>query len=117
VADTFTALVTPRPHREALLPFHAMKILLNDVKNGVFDSNVVRALLDTVSVYPIGSFVELNDRRVAEVIRANPGQFTRPIVELYDGRSGARNTVVIDLAKDLQVEVSRSIAKPELSRV
>ena len=62
------ALVSPRPHRPALLPYHAITKMLLDVKEGLFDSTVVRGLLHTVSLFPIGSFVELSDGRVGKTI-------------------------------------------------
>ena len=114
VADTFTALVTPRPHREALLPFHAMRTILGDVKSGLFRSEAVRALLDTVSVYPIGSFVELNNGQSAQVIRVNRGNYTSPIVQVWN-QGLDQDPVIIDLANEPKLEVSRCIAEPKLA--
>lgn len=51
VADAYVALVSPRPHRPALLPYHAMAKMLTDVKEGLFDAQSVRALLNTVSLF------------------------------------------------------------------
>ena len=62
VADAYVALISPRPHRPALLPYYAIKKMLEDVADRLFDSTAVRALLYTISLFPLGSFVELNNR-------------------------------------------------------
>ncbi|MCH8840613.1 MAG: HD domain-containing protein [Planctomycetes bacterium] len=61
VADVYVALVSPRRHRPALMPYYAVEHLIYGVKNGQFDSSVVRALLRTVSLFPIGSYLKLAD--------------------------------------------------------
>ena len=73
VADVYVALVSPRPHRPGTIPYHAMERILHDVKAGLLDPNVVSALLRTVSLFPIGSFVGLSDGRIGKVIRTNGG--------------------------------------------
>ena len=114
VADTYTALVMPRPHRAVLLPFYAIKIIREDVKMGLYDAGVVRALLETISVYPIGSFVQLNDERFAQVIRANRGEYVRPIVQVCE--TSDQGPVVIDLVQTSGIEVKCCTAEPELSQ-
>src|SRR5690606_27821163 len=83
VADTFTALVARRPYRPGMLPYHAMVQMLRDVGAGLYDGQIVRALLNTVSLFPIGSFVALNDGRVGRVLRSNGAFYDRPMVECW----------------------------------
>ncbi len=82
VADTFVAMVSPRPHRLGMLPYKVMQYMLLAVKHGLFDANVVRGLLQTTSLFPIGSYVELNDGRTARVVRAHRELFNKPVVEI-----------------------------------
>lgn len=105
VADAYVALVSPRPHRPALLPYHAMAKMLADVKAGLFDPQAVRALLNTVSLFPIGSYVELNNAWVGKTIRANGAAYDRPIVEVWRRNNLTTAPQVVDLAKapDLKV--------------
>lgn len=81
VADTYSAMVRPRPHRDAFTPYEAARKVLLEVKDERFESRIVRAFLDTVSIFPIGSKVVLNNGTVARVIRSNAVQHTKPIVE------------------------------------
>ncbi|QDU97178.1 HD-GYP domain-containing protein [Lignipirellula cremea] len=103
IADAFVGMVSPRPHREAMTPYHAIKSILIGVRNGAFDSAGARALLETVSLFPLGSYVKTNDQRVGRVIRANRSSYTRPIVELWT--SGSTETSIVDLQQtpDLRI--------------
>lgn len=82
VAHEFTALTNPTRYRPAFAPYHAMLLLLNPPKQRCHDPLIVRALLRTVSLFPIGSSVVLEDGREAKVIRGNPEHYTQPIVEI-----------------------------------
>lgn len=113
VADVFVALVSPRPYRPALLPYYAMVQLIKDRGRGLFDENATRALLATVSMFPIGSFLEMSDGRVGRVIRANGEEFLRPIVELREYQSPNGNCELIDLSQDERLRIIRPLKTPE----
>lgn len=106
VADVFTAMTSPRPHRAAIIPYEALEYLLRGGQNGLFDRGAVRGLLRTVSLFPIGSYVELNDGRVGRVMRSNGDAYTRPIVEVWD--RGALNTEpqIVDFSQETQLEIA-----------
>ncbi len=78
--DAYAAICSERPHREAMSPYEGMAWLLQETHEGRFDREVIRDLLDCISLFPIGTFVRLSDGRTARVLRANPGQHTRPVV-------------------------------------
>jgi HD-GYP domain-containing protein (c-di-GMP phosphodiesterase class II) len=105
VADTFTALVSRRPHRAGMLPYHAMVKMLQDVGAGLYDGAIVRALLNTVSLFPIGSFVALSDGRVGKVIRANVAAYDRPMLEVWARADLDSPPIVIDLGDESQREL------------
>lgn len=106
VADVFVALVSPRPHRAALLPYDAMEQVIRDAHFGLLDARVVRALLSTVSLFPIGSFVMLSDIRVARILRANGNSYSQPVLAAMHHERLAEPAEIVDLLvrDDLQVE-------------
>ena len=110
VADVFVALISPRPYRQPLLPYQAMEHLIRAAGGGSFDSNAVRALLRTVSLYPIGSCLELADGRVGRVLRSNPDSYTRPIIEAWRPRELEAPAEIVDLFLDTDVKVRRPLA-------
>ncbi|MEX0714986.1 MAG: HD domain-containing phosphohydrolase [Planctomycetaceae bacterium] len=108
VADVFVALVSPRPHRPGLMPYHAMERIIQGTHQGLYDAEVARALLHTVSLFPIGSYVEASDGRVGRVLRSNRDLYTRPVVEL--SRPGVPGeAAVIDLSKEPGLSIVRPL--------
>ena len=96
VADVYTALVSPRPHRPGLRPYFAVERLLYDAAAGRLDPLAVRALLTTVSLVPLGTPVELTDGRHARVLRTST-TFHRPVVEVTAATNDAP-AEIIDLS-------------------
>ena len=109
VADVFVALMSPRPHRPSLIPYRAIERILHDTKVGLYDPGVVRALLRTVSLFPLGSYVELSDGRRGQVIRAGGDQYTRPVVEIQGNGGGPRTSSVVDLREEKDLRVVRGL--------
>lgn len=113
VCDAFVALTSHRPHRRAYDSYEALEVILAETKLGRFDPNVVRGLLQTVSLYPIGSYVMLNDGRLGQVLRNNPTSYDRPIIRIAGGHSQMQ---LVDLESEphLQVVKCRSGVKTPL---
>jgi len=109
VADAYVALVSPRPHRPALLPYHAVAQMLADVKAGLFDAQAVRALLNTVSLFPIGSYVELSNSLVGRTIRSNGASYDRPIIEAWRRDNLTAAPQVVDLVKTPDLKVVKPL--------
>ena len=111
VADVFVASISPRPHRPGKLPYVAMEHLIQGTRDQWFDPAAVRGLLKTVSLFPIGSYVEMQDGRVGRVIRANGDDYARPIVELWDSDNMAAKPTVVDLSAETECKVARPLAE------
>jgi HD-GYP domain-containing protein (c-di-GMP phosphodiesterase class II) len=109
VADAYVALVSPRPYRPAMLPYHAMAKMLRDVKAGLYDSQAVRALLNIASLFPVGSYVELNNTFVGKIIRANGTAYDRPIAEVWRRTNLSAAPQVVDLLKETDLKVVKPL--------
>lgn len=109
IADAYIALVSPRPHRPGMLPYKAVEWMLAGVNSGLFDPVAMRALLQTISLFPIGSFVELSDNRVGKVIRANGDAYHRPVISAW--KKGATHLLpdVVDLKDQTDVSIVRPL--------
>lgn len=86
LADVYIALIHPRSQRRGLTSHDAVKELLSS--SALFSSNALKCLLTIISVYPVGTWVELNSHDVGKVIRLNPGQPLRPVLELVCDHHG-----------------------------
>jgi hypothetical protein len=116
VADAYISLTSEMRGRPAVIPCDAMVCLLYQGRQGTFDREAVRALVRTLSMFPIGSHVRLKDGSEAKVLRANRTQYTRPMVQrLFDEKGiridSAHETSVIDLAES-EIDVQEPLPTP-----
>jgi HD-GYP domain-containing protein (c-di-GMP phosphodiesterase class II) len=109
VADAFAAMICDRPHRGAFTAKHAITEIVRNTKAGLYDPEIARGLLNTVSLFPIGSLIEVSDGRVGIVIRSNHQDFTRPIVELWASTNFKERGEVVNLSTASELCIVRSI--------
>ena len=107
VADTFTALCAPRPYRPGMAPHHAVARTLREAAAGKLDAAAAKALLQTVSLFPLGSRVALDDGRRGRTLRATADP-ARPVVEL-DPPGGCAGRGVPGELVDLSVRADRRV--------
>lgn len=115
-ADMYVALTEAKPWRSALAPYAAMECLVRMAKTKDVSPDVVRAMLNIMSLFPIGSYVTLNDGSVAQVMRRNGDKYTKPIVQVVQDANGnpvPRNSqeAMIDLA-DSTVQIVQALPTP-----
>lgn len=91
LADLVDALVTPRPYKKRVSPHHALREVLVHAKQQ-FAYDVLKALGDEITLYPVGSCVRLNTGERAKVGRVNPRYPLRPFVRI-EGRSSGESGV------------------------
>jgi len=98
VADAYISMINNRPHRNSMIGYSAMKSLLND--NGRhFDPKILKAFLESMGIYPIGSIVQLNTSAIGRVVESHAEAPLRPAVELIIDEYGNRlsEREVVDL--------------------
>ncbi|MCQ2573835.1 MAG: HD domain-containing protein [Treponema sp.] len=81
VACTFEAITAPRSYKDERSTFDAMVEMLKNA-NHQYDDAAIKALLYSVSLFPIGAYVFLKNGKVAEVIDVNPDNPKLPVVQL-----------------------------------
>lgn len=87
VVDAFVAMTAQKAYRSALLGYDAMKTLLAD-KGRRFDYEVIKAMIQSVGVYPIGSIVLMNDTSIARVVGIAPEAPLRPSIRVLIDETG-----------------------------
>lgn len=111
IADTLCAMVHKRSHREALTPHAALDKVLKMAQMNFLDPNLVKALLRYLSVYPIGSFVELASGRIGRVVEANSEDPMHPVISILRNEKGQplpmRQIQQVDLMKEKNEKVAR----------
>lgn len=105
--DTYEVLLHPREHRDALVPPVGIQEIISR-KGSCFDSGLVTALIKSVSVYPVGCYVQLSTGETGRVIRTSKNNPVRPVVNLILNAEGKR---IPDQALDLSTEYLHSIRR------
>lgn len=82
VADIYDALISPRPYRRTFSPHEAIQELLDCQDHLGYSRPVVRALIQQLSLFPVGCRVRLSSDEIARVIQGNNRSPLRPVVEV-----------------------------------
>lgn len=114
IADSYEAQISSRSYREKQSFYHAMKNLLSSGVNR-FDPVILRVFLSKMSVYPIGSLVELSDGGVGLVIGSVPRKPLRPIIKLiFDSeKNRLSDLIIINLLDETALFVNRVLDEKE----
>jgi HD-GYP domain-containing protein (c-di-GMP phosphodiesterase class II) len=114
VVDEYDSLVHKQREAANLTPSEALGQVYAKAKR-LFPEEVVVALIQTLSVYPPGSIVELSDRKVGLVLSLNVEARMRPMILLYDPSATGDHPTIIDLAKDTGRFIVRGLPKQHLT--
>ena len=105
IADVYDALTSERVYKKAISSNNAMMIIISE-SGKHFNPELVTLFQKTVGIYPIGSFVKLNNGYIARVIDQNEG-IVRPVIQVMFDDTGKKlgDQVVINLmdSKDLYI--------------
>lgn len=111
LADVFDALLTPRAYRRKMLPHEAIRELLM-VEKAAFSSQVIKAMVEQFSVFPLGTTVRLNTGEVGVVAHLNQRFPLRPVVRISQGvdRGLLAEPKDVDLSKTTLVHIVEVLA-------
>jgi HD-GYP domain-containing protein (c-di-GMP phosphodiesterase class II) len=115
VADVYDALTTDRPYRKKFLPYDAVRLIVSRADDE-FYADTVRAFVESVSIYPLGSLVKLNTEEIGMVIKINRKAIVRPTIRILFDSSGniMENPINIDLIKDRERYIICAIDEEEV---
>ena len=116
--DVFDALVTPRPYRRRFFPHEAVRELLV-AERSAFPREIVKALVEQLSAYPLGTLVKLTTGEVGSVVGINEHYPLRPIVALEAEKAAAngQGKREIDLSASPLVSIIETVESPDVARV
>ena len=115
IADAFEACIHDRPYRNALTGYQLLEELTHhDTKS--FSDHIVKALLNSFSLYPYNEYVVLNTKELGRVVEVNPANSFRPLVQILYDSNGVpleepRET---DLAQSPLLFITKAISYHEL---
>ncbi len=115
IADSYEAQISNRSYKEKIYFYHAMRNLLSSGVNR-FDPVILRVFLSRMSVYPIGSIVELNDSSIGIVIGSVPEKTLRPIIKLIFDANGKKleETVIVNLLEKSSLYITKALDEKDV---
>jgi HD-GYP domain-containing protein (c-di-GMP phosphodiesterase class II) len=116
VCDTYHSLISNHAEGDPALIGGSIKKLIS-MSGILLNRHIVKTLVSTVPVYPVGTRVRITDapdpamRRLRGVVaKDNPADLSRPVLILYEDLRGQRlkNAVMIDTAdnRDIRFEMA-----------
>ena len=89
LVDTYEAMAQPRVDRKARVIYNALKEIIN-LRNSLFERRLIKALINIVSIFPLGSLVKLNNSEIGRVVGTSRTHPTRPSVDILMDQQGKR---------------------------
>ncbi|MBQ3799145.1 MAG: HD domain-containing protein, partial [Treponema sp.] len=83
IACSFEAISAPRGYRDERSTFEALIELVRN-SNRQYDDTITKALLYSISLYPIGVYVYLSNGKIAQVVDVAEGNPKTPFVQVID---------------------------------
>jgi HD-GYP domain-containing protein (c-di-GMP phosphodiesterase class II) len=110
VACSYEAVTTARPYKEAKDSYSGMlDILKNTGKQ--YDETVIKALVYSLSIYPIGLHVLLSNGKRAQVIDVSPDNPRFPIVGIRGGNPDGTDMAIA--TSENGIKIARPLTKEE----
>ncbi|MEM1197463.1 MAG: DUF3391 domain-containing protein [Pseudomonadota bacterium] len=81
ICDTFDFLLSKTNSAAALDPASAIEHMKE--MHGAFDAEILRQFIESVGLYPVGSFVRLRSEKIAMVIDEDDKDHTKPVVQAF----------------------------------
>lgn len=110
ICDTFDFLLSQSS--TAATPDPAAVIQQMTAMTGAFDEDILRHFIESVGLYPVGSFVRLHSDKLAMVIDEDHKDHTRPVVQAFYSLTESRQVKPhrIELARPGEKDRIREIA-------
>lgn len=111
VCDVYDALASDRPYRKAMSPNEALELIMGSCGDD-FDLDIVKAFINRIVPYPVGTLVELSNNKLAVIKKLNHEYVLRPVVNLVERNGDEVSFSELDLMKKTNI-VIRNVYREE----
>lgn len=115
IVNTYDNLCNPPNVADAMTPHEALSHIFA-VQRSKFLEIPLKAFIRCLGVYPPGSIIQLSNEMFGLVISINPAKPLKPNVLVYDPDIPRDESVIIDMEKELELNISRSLRPAQLPR-
>ncbi|MDR2467748.1 MAG: HD-GYP domain-containing protein [Spirochaetaceae bacterium] len=111
VACSYSAITASRPHQDARAGYEGVTDMLRN-EGKQYNDSIVRALVFSISIYPIGQFVELSDGTKGQVVDINPEDPRFPVVQIFSEQTPDGKNKIVETAQN-GICITRPLDKDE----
>jgi HD-GYP domain-containing protein (c-di-GMP phosphodiesterase class II) len=112
VACSYEALTSSRPHKDAKDGYSGMIDLLKNVGKQ-YDDTIVKALVFSLSIYPIGLYVLLSNGKKGQVIDVNAESPRFPMVQIFGDLTPDGKNKILETSQE-GVHIVRPLMREEI---
>ncbi|MBD3379937.1 MAG: HD domain-containing protein [Candidatus Omnitrophica bacterium] len=118
IVNRYEAETHDRLWRKKTLPDAAVQDIL-DEEGGAYDQHFLKAILRHISIFPVGSWVQISSGEIGNVIKVNEDTPMRPVINVVFSRDRKKleDHRVLDLSKQLLIHVERCVDEDTLEGV
>ncbi len=115
LTDVYMAMIRDRPYRDKIVQTDAIKHIVEEVK-GEFPAKIRKVFLNRISLFPVNTYVVLNNKSIGRVLSTKKEQPLRPTIELlYDSAGGKmERREILPLSENPLLYITESIHEREL---
>jgi len=111
----YIELIRDRPYREKMIPTDAIKLIVEDTKEQ-FPFEIRKAFLVQITLFPVNTYVRLNNNSIGRVLASDKTKAMRPMIEiLYDGKGQkAEKRKVVLLSENHLLYITGCVEEKEI---
>jgi HD-GYP domain-containing protein (c-di-GMP phosphodiesterase class II) len=116
ICDSYEAMTHDRPHKKAAAQYLSV-LQLAGSKDLLFAPHIVKIFLDEITLYPIGSYVRLNNKAIGVVVETNRSNPLKPTIRIVVDGHGNKVTEekLINLAEHTILTIVAGVAADEIA--
>lgn len=115
VACSYDAQISNRPFRSSRDAHTSLTGMLKEMRSH-YDEEIMKALLSLLSIYPLGSYVVLENKYTAVVVETNAADFRYPVVKLLldANQNQLQDQIVIQTKDDNELRITTVLNNREI---
>ncbi len=116
VASVYTARISKKAYKVSLNPHSVMLLMMQEIGTN-FDEAVIKALLKTLSLYPPGTYIALDNNAIGVVQEINPKDLKSPIVKLLLDKNLNRlkDPLIVDTHEENSLSIVSALSNQQIS--
>jgi HD-GYP domain-containing protein (c-di-GMP phosphodiesterase class II) len=115
LSDVYVAMISDRPYRDKFVQTDAIKYIIKE-GNRQFPTEIRKAFLNQLSLFPVNTYVRLNNKSIGRVLCTDRNQPLRPTIELVHDSGGNKmlKRELIQLSENPLLYITESLHERDI---